>query len=204
MSARLDALLVLALVGGGTLVAYRLGGGAEPSVAPPKPEARAPAPQRGLTSDRTSGCVRLLFVGGGGKRRVTGRIAAPTSGAAPRIELIGIPATEVHRDGAAFDLSFDTMPTRAVGLVVRVTPPEAALSWNLSIDGEPLPGDRVFGGPYGVVSPFLRGGLVSAADWRRALAPAVPEIDPRREVGLFVAAGCDLESPTGDAAARLE
>src|SRR5262249_19027369 len=77
----------------------------------------------------------------------------------------------------------------------------------LYLDDQPWPVAGVFGGPYGLVAPALQKGGAGGDARRVAQASSPPTIEPRRDVGLFVArerpgAGQSGGGPTGGGAAK--
>jgi hypothetical protein len=84
------------------------------------------------------------------------------------------------------DFALTTAAESLVGLDVRVDPPGAALAWQLFLDDAPWPDGATFTGPYGLPAVTARSGI--AADDARAevYAPALPFVDPARDLGVFV------------------
>jgi hypothetical protein len=102
------------------------------------------------------------------------------------VEPTGLAKDAVHADGPRVEIAF-TMPKNAVvGFDVRVDPPGAPLRWELFLDEAPWPAEYVFAGPFGLAAPSVRAGLTSDDARARAFAPRPPQIDPARDLGLFV------------------
>ncbi len=134
--------------------------------------------------------VRLRFVGGAQPRRVTGTIRIGDAKIAARRHAIepvelGQDAFRVE-EGGRVDIALRTSPSAPVGFDIVVDPPGAPITWELWLDDKPWPEEGVFGGPYGLLSPALRNGVASDEARIAARAEALPTIDPRRDVGLFV------------------
>ncbi len=131
--------------------------------------------------------VHLRFVGGGRVRRISGKITLADSKARIASALaVGAGQDAVRVDGPRIDIALTTASDAQVGLDVRVEPVSAGLTWELFVDDAPLAPTQVFAGPFGFAAPALRIGI--ATDDARAVAysPVLPEIDPRRDAGLFV------------------
>jgi hypothetical protein len=102
------------------------------------------------------------------------------------VEPAGLGKEAVRADGPRVEISFATPKDAVVGFDVRVDPPGAPLKWELFLDEAPWPEGYVFAGPFGLAAPQVRGGLTSDDARARAFAPRPPEIDPARDLGLFV------------------
>jgi hypothetical protein len=135
--------------------------------------------------------IHLRFAGGGKARRVSGSLTF--GDARTKARSFTIDPVELGRDaltitGEKASIAFMTSAsaTATVGFDIVVDPPAAPVTWDLYLDDRPWPDDSVFGGPYGLLARSLVHGL--AADDARALAaaPALPTIDPRRDVGVFI------------------
>jgi arylsulfatase A-like enzyme len=179
MRARLAAALAHAPVAGSAGSAGSAGGMATSAgAAKPPVEAQTGAP-----------VVHVRFASGGRSRRISGTMTAgdarlPTKS----IEVVPV---ELGREtfkvaGNKVDLAFTTSASTVVGFDVVLDPPTAALAWDVYMDERPWGADQVFGGPFGILAPLLRSGLMSDEARLAAQAPLLPPIDPRRDVGLFV------------------
>ncbi len=132
--------------------------------------------------------VRLRFSGGARPRRISGRLASgdDKAGATMTFELAGLPKEAVRATPGEIQLAFTTSPDEAVGLDLRVEPPSASLHWDLYMDDAPWPKSAVYTGPYGLHDGSADLGLFDDASRASAYALSLPEIDPARDVGLFV------------------
>lgn len=155
------------------------------------PVAGAPSPSAVQGAALAPPVVHLRFASGGRTRRVSGSIVVgdartpATSVLVTPVDL-GRDAWKAYDRGSRVDVAFTTNPSAIVGFDLVVDPPAAPVAWDLYLDEEPWPAAQVFGGPYGLVAPGLRRGLVTDEARRLAGAPAVPPLDPRRDGGLFV------------------
>ena len=84
----------------------------------------------------------------------------------------------------------------------RVEPPSAALAWELFFDDVPLAASQVFAGPFGLAAPALRLGIATDEARVSAFSPTLPQIDPRRDTGLFVTRERPGEAPRDEGAGR--
>ena len=135
--------------------------------------------------------IHLRFAGAGKARRVSGTLTfgdARTKARSFTIEPVELGRDALTITGEKATIAFMTSAsvTATVGFDIVVDPPAAAVTWDLYLDDLPWPDDGVFGGPYGLLARSLRHGI--AADDARAFAaaPALPTIDPRRDVGVFI------------------
>lgn len=157
----------------------------------PATQAMAPTPGKGPAApqaDRST--IRLRFAGGGEPRRVVGTVTvtSPQGTAAPVVNvspvLVGKEA--IRRNGSTFELAFLTARDAIVGVDLHVEPPQALLAWKFFLDDKPWPTERVFAGPFGIAAPRLRDGIGNDDARNEAYSPRVPEVDPVRDLGLFV------------------
>lgn len=130
--------------------------------------------------------VHLRFVGRGEARRVTGTVTIG-KGKVAKLDPVGLEATEVREKGDAIELSFSTGVDAVVGFDLVTDPPSAPLAWQLWLDEKPWPEQGVFAGAFGFHSPLLQKGLATDEAREIAAAALLPQIDPRRDLGLFVA-----------------
>jgi hypothetical protein len=143
--------------------------------------------------------VHLRFAGGGRAHRVSGTltVGAPggaasteaSAGPAPivRVDPVGVPAESFRIHGNAVEIALTTSDDGVVGADVRVDPPGAPLTWSLYLDDQPWPERLVFAGPFGLSAVAARHGIVTDEARAEVYAPFLPEIDPARDLGLFVA-----------------
>jgi arylsulfatase A-like enzyme len=130
--------------------------------------------------------VTLRFAGGGAAHRVSGALTVD-GGATVSVRPVGLgPESLRAASPARADVSFSTAPDSAVGFDVLVTPPAAALHWDLYIDDRKLAPSEVFAGPFGLTAPLLVAGLATEEARATAFSPKPSLIDPRRDFGLFV------------------
>jgi arylsulfatase A-like enzyme len=133
--------------------------------------------------------VRVRFAGGASARRVSGSLVigdATTKARRFTVEPVELGRDALKIDGARIDIALTTSSSVLVGLDIVVDPPTTPISWDLYLDDEPWPAGAVFGGPYGLLAPALRGGVTSDEARRAAGAALMPTIDPGRDVGVFV------------------
>ncbi|MCC6644504.1 MAG: sulfatase [Polyangiaceae bacterium] len=135
--------------------------------------------------------VRLRFVGAGRARRfaLRGSLPAPEPGAPEptvRGTVVAAEPEALRVDGRAFDLSLTSLPDAQVGVDLELSPSTAPLTWEVSLDDAPIPPELMFAGRYGLSLPALAAGLVGADARAFAVGEAVPRIDPRGDLGVFV------------------
>jgi hypothetical protein len=183
-----DFALAAVLCAAGLLTAYRTGGGWRPPAGRP-----GPVPAASSHPDAPPGCsrVRLLFAGAGEERRFSGRIVAMAPGAtltlADRVEL---PPEAASVAGPIATLDLATRARVPVGLVLDVSPPGAAIGWELRLEHELVGPDLLFAGPFGLGAPELSYGLMSPELQARARAAVPPTVDAVHELGVFVSCDC--------------
>ncbi|HEY8080143.1 MAG TPA: sulfatase, partial [Labilithrix sp.] len=142
------------------------------------------------TLDTKTPTLHLRFAGGGAARRISGTITI--GDAKTKAKSIDVTPVELGRDafsvtGARVDVALTTAADGVVGLDLVVDPPNAPVAWELFLDDQKWPDELVFAGPYGLVAPALRRGVTTDEARAAAGSPMLPSIDPRRDVGLFVA-----------------
>ncbi len=135
------------------------------------------------------GTLRLRFVGGGQARRVSGTLLV--GDAKTKAKTFDVLPVEIGRDafkidGTRIELALTTTASASVGFDVTVDPPGVPVTWDLYLDDQPWPEEAVFGGPYGLLAPVLRRGVMTDEARAAAGASLLPPIDPRRDSGLFV------------------
>ena len=129
--------------------------------------------------------VHLRFVTAGRRRRVTGFLSVP-GGTTISLAPVELGGDAFRMSGTRAELAFTTSADVAVGFDLIVDPGPTNLTWQLFLDDQPWPEDAVFGGPYGLLARTLRGGLTSAEARATVTSPALPVVDPRRDLGVFV------------------
>jgi arylsulfatase A-like enzyme len=129
--------------------------------------------------------VSLRFAGAGAVHRVSGYVSVEP-GATLTATPVGIAASEVRGASPRIDLAFSSVVDALVGLDVVVSPPGAALHWELFVDDRKLSGDEIFAGPFGLAAPGLASGLLTDDARAVAFSPTPVLADPRRDFGLFV------------------
>jgi hypothetical protein len=134
--------------------------------------------------------VHLRFAGAARARRVSGVITVGDAKLRPRsftLEPVDLGRDAFKLTGNKAELAFTTSPRGPVGFDLVVDPPATPVSWELYLDDAPWPDDATFAGPYGLAAPLLRGGIKSDDARLLAQASLLPSLDPRRDLGLFVA-----------------
>lgn len=137
----------------------------------------------------TSPVVHLRFAGGPAARRVSGSITVGDAKTKPKsfdVQPIDLGHDAFKVLGEKIDVALRTRPTGTVGFDLTVDPPGTPIAWDLYLDDQAWPDDRIFGGPYGLLMPALKRGIFTDEGRIAASAGAIPTIDPRRDVGLFV------------------
>ena len=133
--------------------------------------------------------IHLRFAGGGKGRRVSGTLTigdAKTKARGFTVDPVELGRDALTITGEKASIAFSLSTTAAVGFDIVVDPPGAPVGWDLYLDDQPWPEGAVFGGPYGLLAPTLRHGIAGDEARLFARAIALPPIDPRRDVGLFV------------------
>jgi arylsulfatase A-like enzyme len=155
------------------------------------PVAGSAAALAGLASDEGAKppAIHLRFAGGGKARRVSGTITF--GDARTKARSFTVDPVELARDaltiaGEKASIAFMTSATATTGFDLVVDPPAAPVTWDFYLDDQPWPEDGVFGGPFGLLARSLRYGIAADETRARALSPALPTIDPRRDVGVFI------------------
>jgi len=149
--------------------------------------------------------LHVRFVGGGRARRVSGKVTVD-KGTVADVTLVGLGKEAIRKQASGFELDLLTAEDELVGFDLLTSPPSADLKWSFVFDDVPAP--LAYGGPFGVVRPGLELG-VAGEDMRRALrATRFPEVDPRRDDGLFVSrdrggAAFNREGAAGEGAAEM-
>ncbi len=155
--------------------------------------------------------VHLRFAGGASPRRVSGSIrigGAKTKAKSHDVVPIELGRDALRVDGDKIDVAFRTSPDAPVGFDLVVDPPSVPITWELWLDDQPWPEPGVYGGPFGLSAPTLRGGLANEEARSLAHATSLPTIDTRRDVGLFVVRerrgeGTRVETSAGEGAEEM-
>ncbi len=151
--------------------------------------ANTPAADAVQTSAATAlPSVRFRFAGAGGAHTVTGSLTAESDkhSASLTVEPAGIPGDALRIQGARLDFALTTADSAAVGFDVRVDPPGSPVTWQFFLDGAPWPESATFVGPFGLPAVAAARGITTAEAREEAYAPALPLIDPARDLGVFV------------------
>jgi len=99
----------------------------------------------------------------------------------------GLPADAVKSTSAGtLDVALVTAADQPVGFDVTATPPGADVRWELFLDDGTWPQGAVFAGPFGLFDARVAAGLASEEAREDAFARTLPEIDPSRDLGMFV------------------
>ncbi len=160
------------------------------------------------TDDDRSGdpTIHLRFAGGGAARRVSGTITvgdprhpAATTGMAPTVTFdpVFVANDALRIEGSKLTLSFTTATDEVVGFDLHVSPPATPVTWELYMDDQPWPATAVFSGPFGLEAHAAARGIATDEARAEVYAPALAEIDPRRDLGLFVTRDRRSESTSG-------
>lgn len=168
MRARLEAALKNVAVAGA--------GGGSASAPNGDPAAKPPA-------------VQLRFVSGGRTRRISGSIVVGDSKVKPKsitVDPVDLGRETFKIEGSKIDVALVTSASLAVGFDLRLDPPSTPIAWDLYLDDQAWPDDAIFGGPFGLLAPALRKGMTTDEARSLADARAMPPLDARRDLGLFV------------------
>jgi arylsulfatase A-like enzyme len=180
MKARLDAALKNVPVAGGAAPA--------PAFAPAAPVAATPSPVAPADAEKPP-TLHLRFAGGRESRRISGTITigdAKTKAKSSDVQPIELGREAFKVSAGRVEIALRTSPTMPVGFDIVVDPPGTPVSWELWLDDKPWPDEAIFGGPFGLLSPVLKRGVVSDEGRALAQSSAMPTIDPHRDEGLFV------------------
>jgi arylsulfatase A-like enzyme len=136
--------------------------------------------------------LHVRFAGGGGARRVSGTMTIgdplhPTS-VPPTVtfEPIFVANDALRIEGGRLTVSLTTVADESVGFDLHVSPPATPVTWQLFLDDEPWPAAAVFDGPFGLEAHAATNGVATDEARAEVYSPAVAEIDPRRDLGLFI------------------
>lgn len=133
--------------------------------------------------------VHLRFAGGPNAKRVSGAITIGDAKTKPKsfdVQPVDLGQDAFKVIGEKVDVALRTSPERTVGFDVTVDPPGTPIVWDLYLDDQAWPDERIFGGPYGLLAPVLKKGLLTDEARIAANAGTIPTIDPRRDLGVFV------------------
>jgi arylsulfatase A-like enzyme len=164
------------------------GARSSPETAAPSGSAGTPTPN---AEEQKPPTLHLRFAGGGQSRRVSGTITIGDAKIRPKTYdvqpvALGHDAFHLEPSTRRVDVALRTNATTPVGFDIVVEPSGTPISWELWLDDKPWPEDGVFGGPFGLLAPALRKGMVTDEARLAAHSSALPMIDARRDVGLFV------------------
>ena len=146
--------------------------------------AAASAPELTASAPR----LELRFAGKGEAHRVSGTLTVGDGAikATADVAGVGVGPESFRVEGSRIELSLGIPRDGIVGVDLRVNPPGAPVRWELFLDDQPWPAALVYGGPYGLSSPSLLHGVVTDEAKGTAYAARLPQIDPGRDLGLFV------------------
>ncbi|HQY63845.1 MAG: sulfatase [Myxococcales bacterium] len=150
--------------------------------------------------------LHVRFAGGGRVLHVRGSLKVLGGGRAAQLTPVGVGADAFTRTADGFEVVLDTAPRDALGFDLLTDPPSADLAWAFTEDERPLA--VAFGGPFGIARKGLERGLAGELERRAVGAPRFPELDPGRDVGLFVTrdragAAFTQEGAAGEGAAEM-
>ena len=138
--------------------------------------------------------LHLRFSGAGEVHRVSGTL---TVGDGKRMATVVVDPAGVAREALRIqasppaarpvvDFAFSTAPDVSVGFDIRVDPPGSPIAWELFLDDAPWPAARTFAGPFGLPAETARTGVASDEARAELYSPALPAIDPTRDLGVFL------------------
>ncbi len=149
--------------------------------------------------------LHVRFAGGGFARRVRGHISV-LKGVVEDLTPAGTNADAFHKTTDGFDVELVTSPDDVLGFDLLTSPPQADVKWSFTLDDVAL--GSAYGGPFGIAREGLAGGVVGEAARQALRAARFPEVDARRDLGLFVArdragAAFAREGAAGEGAAEM-
>jgi hypothetical protein len=132
--------------------------------------------------------VHVRFAGAGRAHHVTGVVTVGDGkhGASAFVEGVGVPKEAIRVDGPRVDFALDTAESALAGFDLRVDPAGAPIAWQLFLDDAPWPDKATFTGPFGLPALAARGGIASDEARAEVYSPALPVIDPSRDLGVFI------------------
>jgi arylsulfatase A-like enzyme len=131
--------------------------------------------------------LHVRFAGSGKARRVSGNLVfGKGTNVSVSFEPVGVPRESFKLDGSKLELAFTTVPDAVVGVDVKVTPQGAPVAWNLYLDDKPWPEGLLFTGPFGLAAHSAKTGITSEEARFEVYSPALPFIDPARDLGVFI------------------
>lgn len=156
--------------------------------------------------------LHARFAGRGEARRfaVTIHLPPPEKNAPEptwKAEVVNLDPAALRVEGHTLTLALTSAKDSVVGLDLSVDPPATPLTWEISLDDAPIDPLLVLAGGLGLAAPSLATGMRTVDDRLLLTADAVPYIDPRRDLGVFLTrepAGdlADSVRPTSDAALK--
>jgi hypothetical protein len=60
------------------------------------------------------------------------------------------------------------------------------VAWKLTLDGKPWPDGLVYTGPFGLAAQTAKQGILGDEARYEVYSPELPEIDPGRDLGMFI------------------
>jgi arylsulfatase A-like enzyme len=180
----------------------------------PAADAKGPAPR-----DQAPPALHLRFATAGRARRVAGEVRAGDRqhGATVTADAVGAAQGTVRvdaralGDGTVVTFAMDSAPEGLVGLDLHVEPPGAPVTWRFYLDDAPWPDRATFAGPFGLPAVAARAGVADDRARAEVDAPALPIVDPARDLGVFVtrdrtggAAGPDSAASAGEGTREMQ
>ncbi|MFO0638175.1 MAG: sulfatase [Polyangiaceae bacterium] len=149
--------------------------------------------------------LHARFAGAGKTRAIRGRVTVE-KGEVTDLVPVGIAKDALRVVPGGFEIDCLTAPLDVVGFDLLTSPPSADVSWSFTADGGPLA--AAYGGPFGVARAGLEAGVRGEAMRQALRAGRFPEVDPRRDDGLFVArdragGAVGREGAAGEGAAEM-
>lgn len=149
--------------------------------------------------------LHVRFVGAGRMRKIRGHVNVE-KGTVEDLTPIGASRDAFRKTKDGFELELVTSPSDVLGFDLLTSPPAADVTWAFSSDDVPL--TVGYGGPFGIARTGLPKGVVGEAERNALRATRFPEVDPRRDDGLFVSrdragAAFSREGAAGEGAAEM-
>lgn len=149
--------------------------------------------------------LHVRFAGAGRTRRIRGHVKIE-KGTVTDLTPVGTNADAFRRTSDGFDVELVTSSHDLLGFDLLTAPPAADVSWSFTSDDAPLA--VAYGGPFGIARAGLEAGVVGEVARQALRAARFPEVDPRRDDGLFVSrdragAAFAREGAAGEGAAEM-